>query len=74
MGVTEGEDPAVGRHQPIAATIGRRRDPDDWIVEMSTGHGTQKWRSAEREDSPSRAVNVIPWDVAAATVICSMND
>src|ERR1700721_1435276 len=38
-GVTEGEDPATGGHEPVAPTVGRRHDVGDRGVEGRVGHG-----------------------------------
>ena len=49
-GVAEGEDPAVGRHQPVAAAVGRGRHADDGCVEVQAARGAVEDRVAEGED------------------------
>ena len=49
LGVAEGEHPAVGRHQPVPAAVGRGRHADDGLVEVNGPGGTVELRRAEGE-------------------------
>ena len=49
-GIAEGEDPAVGGHEPVAAVIGRRRDPDHRTLEGQRPRRPVELRRTEGED------------------------
>ena len=49
-GVAEGEDSAVGRHEPVAVAIGIRRHADDGLVQAGAAFGPEEAGVAEGED------------------------
>ena len=49
--VAEGEDAAVGGHQPVAAAVGRRRHAHDRLVERDASRRAPELRAAEGEDA-----------------------
>ena len=51
-GVAEGEDAAVGRHQPVALAVGRGGHPHDGLVEVQVAGGAVEAGVAEGEDAP----------------------
>jgi len=65
--VPEGEDAAIGGHQPVAAVVSRAGDPHDGRVQVVSGHRACEGRIPEGEDAPSAAVSQYPRpsDVAA---------
>ena len=50
--VAEGEDPTIGSHEPVAAVIGRGRDPDDRPLEGQRPRRPVELRGAEGENPP----------------------
>ena len=51
MGVSEGEDSAVGADEPVAVSVGGRGDTDDGLVEVGVAEGAVEAGVAEGEDS-----------------------
>ena len=51
-GVAEGEDAAVGGHQPVARAVIARRHPDDRRVEVGAAHRAVERGVAEGEHAP----------------------
>jgi len=53
-GAAEAEDSSVRGDQPVALTVGRRRNADDGPVEREGTSGSMKGGVAEAEDSSVR--------------------
>ena len=51
MGVAEGEDPAVGRDEPVARSRGARHGGDDRLVEVEGAGRAEEMGVAEGEDA-----------------------
>ncbi len=67
-GVTEGEDPAVGGHLPVAAAVGGGGDADDRLVEVAGRRSSRRTRRHRRRRSRRRRPPPSsrgPWGVAA---------
>ena len=60
MGVAVGEDAAVGRHEPIAAPVGRRGHADDGLVEPDAAGRTVEVGIAVGEDASVDATSQYP--------------
>ena len=52
LGIPEGEDPAVGCHQPVALTVRCRRHRHDRLIEMDVPRRTEEPGVAEGEEPP----------------------
>ena len=68
-GVAEGEDAAVGRHQPVAAAVGCRRHADDGLVERGFRPCCRRTGRRRRRRHPRRAPPASsPWPSGVAAM------
>ena len=57
VGVAEGEDAAVGRHEPVAVAVGRGGHADDGLVEVNAAGGAVELASPKAKTPPSEATS-----------------
>jgi len=60
MGIAVGEDTAVGRHQPVPATVGGGGHADDGLVQVDGPGGPVELRRAVGEDTAVGGHQPIP--------------